>query len=92
MTKTVTGIDFLEQKVQDKIRKAHRAGRKSVTIDGTKLTIKRKTRKVSYETTVNGEKKQVKRTESWLVLNADGKSLPAGQIELKNNGNLRSQF
>jgi hypothetical protein len=91
-----TIIDNTEHKT--KIRQAHRRGKKTVDLDGVLFSIERKDRKVKYETTVfadgKGEKKQIARVESWLVVRpADKrKTSPVAHIELKEGGNLRSQF
>jgi len=81
-----------DEKLKDKIRKAFRAGRKTIVIEGNKFTMSLLKRPVSFETTVRGEKKQTKRTEQWLVLNQVGGGITA-QIEYpKANSNLRSKF
>jgi hypothetical protein len=94
----LTIIDNTDHKTA--IRQADRRGKKTVELDGVLFSIERKDRKVKYETTVfdkedgKGTKKQVARVESWLVVRpADKrKTSPVAHIELKEGGNLRSQF
>jgi hypothetical protein len=85
----MTAPTFLDEKTEERIRKAHRRGQKSIVIDNRKFAIKKVTKKVTF--TSGGE--QHKRNESWLLITrADGGSLPMAQIEVKKGDNLRSQF
>lgn len=83
MTKDI----LTDHKTREAVRKAYRAGRKTIEIDGRKMTITRKDKNVVF----NAGGEQHRRKESWLVLKpADGKLVPIIQIELKNGANLRS--
>ena len=83
MDKTI----FLNMDAEKKIRRAYKARKKTIVLDGRTFTIKRRDRKVTF---VSGGEER-KATEKWLVLNpADGSQLPSGQIELTDGCNLRT--
>lgn len=69
------------------IRKAYKAGKKTVMVHGKRMRIEKKSKRVKYAAA--GETRT--RRESWLhVSPADGSLTPIVQIEIKKGDNIRS--
>jgi hypothetical protein len=85
-----------DEKICEKIRKAYRGGRKTVTIEGVKHSIARLDRKVTFTVTNKlGEKQEIKRTESWLTIKPVKESggIAVAQIPYpKRDSNVRSKW
>jgi len=84
---TKRGPDFLSMKVSNEIRRHWRAGKKQITLDGTKYNLSKFTRRAAYVT--GGVTKR--KVESWIsVRPADGSLIPCASIELAHQGNMRT--
>jgi hypothetical protein len=82
------GPDLLSFKVQNKIRKAFRAGRRKITIGDHTFNITREDKDVNFM--AGGELHSQK--ESWLVVTLSDSFTPRASFELEEQGNLRSRF
>ena len=83
----MTGKETDIEKAAQEIRKAWKAGKKEVTIDDVKLSI----RQIDHQITVEQkDAPKLKRTESWLVASPVGsKYVPMYNVEMDPGKNSR---